>query len=88
MRRPDKTANEMTGMAFVDPRLTERCLQSQPDVVAAHAWFEENRLVAAVTVLEGTSLTRRQLQRVCRTELGPDQTPVSMDLVQTKRKAA
>ncbi len=75
-------------MSDVDPRLTERCLQAQPDVVSARAWIEDDRLIALVTVLEGTGISRRQLQRACRLELGPRLTPVAFDIVQARRAAA
>lgn len=75
-------------MSDIDPKLTERCLQAQPDVVSARAWIEDDRLIALVTVLEGTGTSRRQLQRACRLELGPNHTPVALDLVQARRLAA
>jgi len=88
MRRSTNSAEDKNAMPDIDPRLTEKCLQAQPEVVKASVWLEGNRLLALVTVLEGANISRRQLQSACRTELGAPYTPVSLDLIQAKRKAA
>ena len=75
-------------MLEIDPAITEDFLRSQPGVFEAYAWLEGGRLIAQVTIAEGSEVSARELQVACKIKLGQRQTPGAINLIQSRLRAA
>jgi hypothetical protein len=84
-----QTVNSRT-TAIVDPRsaiqthLTQAMLAAQEGISEASVWFDNDEMVAHVTVLEGSEWSPLDLQRLCAEQLGLHQTPRRIYLVATR----
>lgn len=67
---------------------TEQFLMSQPDVLDASVWMNEGRLMAHVTLAEGSQWTERLLRVACAKALGLEHTPSEFVLFGTRLKVA
>lgn len=71
----------------VNPKVTEQFLLGISDDVldASVLWFEGN-LHAYVTVSEGVSFTRQEIQAKCLEELGMHQTPRMVTFMRARQR--
>lgn len=70
------------------PKVTERFLLSQSDVVDASVWYSNGQLGAHVTLLEGSTWDERRLKVACARELGLEYTPSSFTILAARTRAA
>jgi hypothetical protein len=71
-----------------DPRLTERFLLTQPEVIEASVWFEHGELNAFVTLIDSARVSARDLRIECASNLGLELTPKHFVLQCARPKAA
>ncbi|HZH97734.1 MAG TPA: hypothetical protein VEX38_02080 [Fimbriimonadaceae bacterium] len=69
-----------------DPKFTERVLLNQPDVLDASVWFSSGRMMAHVTVQEGTSPSKKSLQEACKEALGIAGMPNEIIFIKGRRR--
>lgn len=75
-------------MTSQDPTRAERFLREQAGVLSASVWTARERLMACVTVVEGSELTPNGLWSACQQALGPVDSPAMIVLETALRRAA
>lgn len=72
----------------INPKITERFLLTQPDVLDASVWLSDGRMHAHVTIHDESSLSSGDLKLACAEGLGLHQTPVNIVFMVARKRAA
>ena len=76
------------GLSLNTVRDTERFLLNQPEVLDASVWRAEGRLMAHVTLFEGSAWTEQSLRSTCAQALGLEYTPSEVILMNARLRVA